>query len=158
MTRDNQLEVGRIDKAHGVIGEVVVSLTADRVERVAPGAWFDHTDGRFTVERSRPHQHRFIVKFAEITNRDQADQARGTVLYGDPIDDADVLWVHDLVGCVVVDPDGSELGRVASVEANPASDLLVLGDESLVPLTFFVGYDTEGRVVVDPPDGLFDPA
>ena len=36
------------------------------------------------------------------------------------------LWVHELVGAAVRDAAGTELGLIASVEANPASDLLVL--------------------------------
>ncbi|MEI2698056.1 MAG: hypothetical protein V9E94_06825 [Microthrixaceae bacterium] len=36
------LEVGRITKAHGLRGEVVVWLSSDRTERLAPGSVF-HT-------------------------------------------------------------------------------------------------------------------
>ena len=34
----DRLEVGRVHKAHGLKGDVSVSLTTDRLERVAPGA------------------------------------------------------------------------------------------------------------------------
>jgi 16S rRNA processing protein RimM len=44
---------------------------------------------------------------------------------------------------------------VESVQANPASDLLVLEDGGLIPLTFLVSHE-DGRVVVDPPAGLLD--
>jgi 16S rRNA processing protein RimM len=47
------------------------------------------------------------------------------------------------------------LGTVAAVEANPASDLLVLDGGGLVPLTFLVTAEP-GRLVVDPPAGLLD--
>jgi len=151
------LEVGRIDKAHGVIGEVVVTLLTDRVERVAPGATFQSDAGAFTVDSSRAHQHRYIVHFAEIHDRSAADAVRGTVLYAEPIEDPDALWVHELVGAPVLDRAGNQLGVVESVEANPASDLLVLDNDALVPLTFFVEQREDGVIVVDPPDGLFDP-
>lgn len=151
------LEVGRIDKAHGVAGEVVVTLLTDRVERLEPGATLQSDAGTFTVTSSRAHQHRFVVRFAELGDRNAADAARGTVLYGEPIEDPEVLWVHDLVGAEVVDLDGTPLGSVTSVEANPASDLLVLDNEGLVPLTFFVEQNDDGVIVVDPPIGLFDP-
>jgi 16S rRNA processing protein RimM len=77
------------------------------------------------------------------------------VLTAEPLDDPAVLWVHELVGAEVVAPDGTRLGVVAAVEANPASDLLVLDGGGLVPLTFLVSAE-EGRVVVDPPAGLLD--
>lgn len=153
-----RLEVGKIDKAHGVQGDVVVTLLSDRTERLDPGSTLHRADGsELTVEASRPHQHRFIVGFAEINGREQADAARGTVLFGDPIQDPDTIWVHDLIDSPVVDTNGNELGAVESVLENPASDLLVLDDERLVPLTFFVEQRADGTIVVDPPAGLFDP-
>lgn len=152
-----RLEVGKIDKAHGVRGDVVVTLLTDRDERLAPGAELFHDGGSYTVVSSRPHQHRYIVTFAEINGREQADEARGTMLSADPIDDPDVLWIHDLIDSPVVDVDGQPLGTVVTVEQNPASDLLVLDDDSLIPLTFLVEQQQDGTLVVDPPEGLFDP-
>ena len=152
-----RLEVGRIDKAHGVHGDVLVTLTSDRTERLEPGATFEHDDGVFTVVSSRPHQHRFIVNFREIGSREDAQGARGTTLYGEPIDDPDTIWVHDLIDQPVVDTEGTALGSVRHVEENPASDLLALDSGGLVPLTFFVEQRDDGTIVVDPPEGLFDP-
>jgi 16S rRNA processing protein RimM len=77
------------------------------------------------------------------------------VLRAEPIDDPDELWVHDLIGATVVDAAGAELGTVASVEENPAADLLVLGGGELIPLTFVVDV-APGRVTVDLPEGLLD--
>lgn len=151
-----RLEVGKIDKAHGVRGDVVVSLLSDRTERLDVGSLLFHEGGVFTVVASQPHQHRFLVTFAEITGRESADAARGTTLYADAIDDPDVLWVHDLIGRPVVTIGEVDLGVVDAVEENPASDLLVLDDGSLIPLTFFVDQRLDGTIVVDPPDGLFD--
>ena len=153
-----RLEVGKIDKAHGVQGDVVVTLLSDRTERLDVGAVLFRDDGfEFTVKKSQPHQHRFIVEFAEIGGREAADAARGTMLFGDPIDDPDTLWVHELIGAAVVDVDGNSLGMTVSVLENPASDLLVLEDDSLIPLTFLVERLEDGTLVVDPPEGLFDP-
>jgi 16S rRNA processing protein RimM len=152
-----RLEVGKIDKAHGLRGEVIVTLLTDRLERVAPGAVLVHDDGSLTVESSQPHQHRFLVGFAEIADRESADALRGTLLYAEPLDDPGVLWVHDLVGKPVVATDGTPLGTVDSVEENPASDLLVLDDGGLIPLTFYVETTADGTIVVDPPAGLLDP-
>ena len=74
---------------------------------------------------------------------------------GTAIGASDELFVHQLVGCRVVDQDGVDRGTVTAVEANPASDLLVLTGGALVPLTFVVSVD--GAVIsVDVPAGLFD--
>jgi 16S rRNA processing protein RimM len=50
---------------------------------------------------------------------------------------------------------GNVLGRVSDVEANPAHDILVLDDGTLVPFVFVVGQEP-GVLIVDPPDGLLD--
>jgi len=150
-----RLEVGKIDKAHGVKGDVVVTLLSDRTERLDPGSVLFRDDGfELVVRASRPHQHRYIVQFEQIRGREQADDFRGTLLYGDAIEDPDVLWVHDLIGSPVVDMNDKPLGMVESVQENPASDLLVLEDEALIPLTFFVEHREDGTIVVDPPFGL----
>jgi 16S rRNA processing protein RimM len=149
------LEVGRIAKAHGLRGEVIVELVTDRVERVTPGTVLATDRGPLRIERSSAHQGRWIVAFDGITDRTQAEQLRGTVLLAEPFDDPDALWVHELIGAEVVDPAGAVLGKVTSVEANPASDLLVLDGGGLVPLRFVVDH-RPGHVVVDPPLGLLD--
>ena len=142
-------------RAHGIRGEVAVTLVTDRVERVAPGAVLWAGERRLEVEASRPHQGRFLVRFTGVDDRSAAESLQGTVLTAEPLDDAGALWVHELVGAEVVAADGARLGVVAAVEANPASDLLVLDGGGLVPLTFLVSA-SPGRLVVDPPAGLLD--
>lgn len=150
------LEVGRISKAHGLRGDLVVTLVSDRVERLDPGSVLWAGDRRVVVKSSRPHQAKFLVLFEGVTNRNLADELRGTVLTAPPMEDADVIWVHELFGLQVVDVAGTALGTVEAVEENPASDILVLADDAgLVPLTFYVAHDEE-TVVVDPPVGLLE--
>lgn len=149
------LEVGRVVKPHGLRGEVIVDLVTDRTDRLAPGSTLSSREGPLEVARSSPHQGRWIVAFAGVIDRDGAESLRGTVLSAPPLHDPDALWVHELVGADVVGPDGRPYGRVEGVEANPASDLLVLAGGGLVPLRFVVDHEP-GRVVVDPPAGLLD--
>lgn len=152
MTR---LEVGRIDKPHGLRGEVIVSLSTNRDERVAPGSVLYAGDRALTVEASRPHQNRWIVQFAGLSRREDADALHGAQLTADPIDDPDALWIHEMLGAQVVLTDGSLVGTIREVLANPANDILVLDTGHLVPVDFVTGRDGD-RIVVDPPEGLFD--
>lgn len=143
-------------RPHGVRGEVVVELITDRTERLAPGTvLFGRKGERFAVDASRRHQGRWLVQFGGVADRSGAEALRGTVLLAPPIEDADTYWIHDLIGAEVVERDGTTRGRVVSVEANPASDLLVLADGHLVPLRF-VADRAPGRLVIEPPAGLFD--
>jgi 16S rRNA processing protein RimM len=164
----DRLEVGRIVKAHGIRGEVVVEAVTNRPERFTPGAVLYAGEREFTVRRASPQggpdpagrmtRARWIVSFDGIVDRNEAERLRDTVLSGEPLDhddDAGELWVHELVGSELLDPAGRVLGRVAAIEANPASDLLVLESGQLVPMVFVVEA-VAGRVVVDPPAGLLD--
>jgi 16S rRNA processing protein RimM len=150
------LEVGRVKKAHGLRGEVIVSLITDRFERVAPGAVLVAGDRTLEVEASRPHQKHFIVSFVGVLSREDAEALQGATLYAEPLDDPDELWVHDLIGAPVQDVAGAAVGVVDAVQANPASDLLVLDSGALVPVLFVVERRGDGTVVIDPPEGLFD--
>ena len=53
-------------------------------------------------------------------------------------------------------PAGRPLGTVEAVEANPASDLMVLDDGALIPLAFVVSAGRGQAITVDVPDGLVD--
>ena len=149
------LEVGRIAKAHGVRGEVTVVLTTERLERLAPGAVLHTRRGPLEVVSARPHQGSHLVAFAGVPDRTAAEALRGLVLRAEALDDPDELWVHELVGRLLVEVDGTGRGTVTALEVNPASDLLVLDTGALVPLRFVVE-TTADRVVVDVPEGLFD--
>jgi 16S rRNA processing protein RimM len=149
--------VGYLVKPHGLRGDIIVSLTTNRDERVAPGSELTTSGGRrLRVVRSSPHQGRHIVTFHGVNSIDEADSLRATELFAPPLEDPDALWVHDLIGARVEDTAGTPLGTVEGVEANPASDLLVLEGGVLIPLRFVVDSEPGVRVTVDVPDGLFD--
>ena len=136
-------------------GEVVVDLVTDRRERVAPGTRLASDRGELVVVTSRPHQGKWLVTFEGYTDRTTVEKLAGTVLRAEPLDDPDALWVHELVGARVVEPDGTDRGRVVAVVENPAHDLLELDSGALVPIVF-VQSNHEGVVTVAVPDGLFD--
>lgn len=153
------LIVGRITRAHGLRGEVVVDLLGEE-SRLAPASTLHTDDGVMTVVSSRPHQDRWVVAFEGVSSREAADALRGTELRAEPIDVAGALWLHDLLGATAVDPAGEILGTIAAVVPNPADDLLELAGGGLVPVTFVVGWEHDDpagrRLVVDPPAGLLE--
>jgi 16S rRNA processing protein RimM len=149
------LEVGRVVRAHGLRGEVVVRLVTDVASRLAPGSELTSDRGVLTVETSRPHQDRYLVGFEGVTDRSAAEALAGLVLRAEAVADPEALWVHELIGSVVREVGGTERGTVVEVQANPAHDLLVLDDGALVPAVFVVTC-ADGVTVIDPPEGLFD--
>jgi 16S rRNA processing protein RimM len=152
-----RVEVGRVGRAHGVRGEVSVSLLTNRPERVAPGAVLYADDRRLVVTAARPHQARWVVRFHGVADRTQAEALTGTVLTAERTDDAPdgEVWLDALIGAEVRDRSGRRVGVVAAIEANPAHDLLVLDGGGLVPVVFVVDYGPDA-VVVDVPEGLLD--
>lgn len=171
MGAPGRLEIGRVVKPHGIRGEVVVAPVTNRHERFEAGSvhWLAGGEGaqQLRVRKARRHQGRWIVDYEGIPDRNAAEELRGAVLTGDPIDvlDEGEMWVHELVGSQVVDvAHGSRVvrGRVAAVEVNPAHDLLVLDNGVLVPIVFVVEFSSDegeqGVVTVDPPAGLFPDA
>ena len=152
----SMVAVGIAAKALGLKGEVLVKLTTDRLERVSPGSilWagcrslrgsscaaedVEHEAGKellLEVESSRAHGKRWAVRFKGIEDREAASRIGGRVLLAMPLEVPGVLWVRELVGREVRDRSGAVLGTVEAVEANPASDLLVLDSGAVVPLCF----------------------
>ena len=157
------LEVGHIGRAHGLTGEVVVELVSNVEDRVAAGRELLTEEGRTLRVRSSSllpgragtANQFWLVSFVGVEDRDAAEQLRGCVLRGERGQRPDGLWVDELIGSTVHDSAGEPRGRVVSVEANPASDLLVLDSGALVPLRFVVS-SQGGDVVVEAPEGLFD--
>jgi 16S rRNA processing protein RimM len=171
------LNVGHIVRSHGVLGEVLVEVRTDEpAQRFVPGSVLVTDPGRstgpipaqLTIETVRPHQGRLLVVFDGIYDREIADRLRGVVLCVDsadvpPTDDPDEFHDHQLVGLAAVDPDGQPLGEILRVDHAPAHDNLVLrrpdGNTALVPFVTAMVPEVDlagGRVVMTPPEGLFD--
>jgi 16S rRNA processing protein RimM len=154
------LEIGRVGRAHGLRGEVVVDMTSNVAARLAPGAelW---ADGRpHVVDTAHPHQRHWLVKFAGVEDRTAAEALRGAILTAphapDP-DEPDAFFVHELIGTEVRSATGEDRGTVVAVQDNPAADLLVLDSGDLVPLTFVDRVDDGvAHLTADLPEGLFD--
>jgi 16S rRNA processing protein RimM len=162
---DQLLAVGRVSRAHGIRGEVLVHPLSEVDARFEPDATVLLEDGRsLTVEAARPHQGRLLVKFREVPDRTAAEALRGEVLLipateSPDLDDDERFWIHQIVGLDVVTEDGRRLGRIAEVRSNPANDLWVTEDGAMVPAIRDVvrNVDVEaGVVTIHELPGLFE--
>jgi len=170
---EEEFLVGIVTKAHGLRGELAVEVRTDvPEERFAAGTVLlarrrGGPDTRLTVESSRPHSGRLLVRFREAPDRTAAEELRGVqLLVGSadltPPSDPDEFHVHQLAGLRAELGDGTVVGTVREVVLG-ASDLLSIEREGrpdalvpfvaeIVPVIDLAG----GRVVVEPPDGLLD--
>jgi 16S rRNA processing protein RimM len=169
------LVVGRVAKAHGITGEVVVEVrTDDPAGRFVPGKTLRGKPSRggperdYVVESVREHTGRLLVRLAGVADRNGADALRGTLFLVDtaelpPIDDPDEFYDHQLEGLRVRTVAGADVGVVAEVLHTPAGELLSVkagdGAEVLVPFVSAIVTSVslaDGTVEIEPPDGLLD--
>lgn len=172
-----ELVVGRVVKAHGVRGELVVEVRTDSpTERFAVGSRLVGRIGRgaravdrdVTIEAARQHSGRLLVRLAGVADRDTADTVRGMLLLVDSDDledpqEPDEYYDHQLVGLRVLDTSGVSLGEVTEIVHTPAGELLAIrladGTDALVPFVSEMVPEVDvagGTCVIDPPEGLLD--
>lgn len=161
--------VGVVTGVHGLRGDVSVQNRSDNPDRWAPGGTVLGENGAvLTIETSRRHGRRLLVRFAGVADRSSAEALRGTVLVVPeswlPELPEGEWWAHQLEGCEVRTVTGRILGVVREVIPNPANDLWVAvddqGRETLVPALadLLIDVDVAARsVVVDDVPGLTAP-
>jgi 16S rRNA processing protein RimM len=163
--------VGRIARAHGIRGQVIVNLETDFPgERFRPGAeLFRLHEGRvapLVVTSARFHQGRPVIGLRGIDDMNAAIALAGAELRVPvaaltPLAEG-TYYRHQLVGCAVETRAGEAVGTVRAVEGpldrsrlvvdTPAGDVLVPLVSAICPTI-----DLQGRrIVVDPPEGLLD--
>ena len=167
---DSRVIVGAIAGAFGVKGEVrLKSFCAD------PAAIAEYTplyaeDGRrfATVVITGAASNALTARIDGGATKEEADALKGTELYAErdqlPSLPDDEFYHADLIGLPVYDAGGQLLGKVKAVLNHGASDLLEIhipGAKSTVLLPFTnAAVPTvnlaAGRIVADPPAGLFD--
>jgi 16S rRNA processing protein RimM len=169
------LVVGRVVKAHGITGEVVVEVrTDDPATRFAPGTTLrarrrDEPERDYVVDSSREHGGRLLVRLDGVADRDAAESLRGTLFVVDtealpPIDDPDEFYDHQLEGLRVLTTGGTLVGTVAEVLHTAAGELLAVrtegdGGEVLVPFVsaIVISVSLEHQTIeIDPPEGLLE--
>jgi 16S rRNA processing protein RimM len=158
-TPEGLLEVGRIGRPHGIRGDVFLDLVTDHTERAQVGSKLRARDRWLTISQSSPSNKRWRVHFEGVDDRNAAEAITGVVVYAEPIDDPDALWIHELIGASVLEVNGIDRGRCVSVVSNPAADLLELDSKALVPVTFVTSVEHTANgvlITIDPPEGLFD--
>ena len=180
MTQPAFIIVGRVRKAHGIRGEVVVETITDAPDAIfasgrrvfAGTATGDLAPNRLElhVRSVRPFNDGLLVGFAEVPDRTVAETWRGRYLLlpADelPALDEDEVYVHDLLGMRVELVGGQPVGTVEETYELPQG--LAIDVRRVAPReaeTVMLSYDDrtiasvdkKARViVVTPPEGLLE--
>ncbi len=163
------LLVGRIARAHGNKGQVIVNPETDFPdERFAVGQVLTVEQGGEQTPRRiasvRFQQGRPIIALDGVETMNDAEALAGAELKVPASELAPLpertYYRHDLIGCEVRTKDGQVVGKVTDVEGPLERSRLVIaarGGEVMVPMvdTICVSVDPAARrIVIDPPAGL----
>jgi 16S rRNA processing protein RimM len=165
------IEVGFVERAHGLAGEVLVRLhhegssVLSDVKRLLIQKKAS-TRRELEIAGVRASGKGHLVAFGGVQSREVADSLRGSQLYAFRADlpplEAGEYYLSDLVGARVMAPDG-EVGVVRSIHMNPSADSVVIltpaGTEVELPLVepWLERVDTEqGLILLSSRDGLIE--
>ena len=169
MTTEELILVGRVARAHGNRGQVIVNPDTDFPDdRFVVGATLlvgpAATPRRITSARF--HQGRPVIGLEGIATMDDADRLAGAELKVPAATLAPLpertYYRHELVGCEVQDTEGRLIGEVTAVEGPIEMSRLVVNaphGEVLIPLVDEICVEVapaERRIRIKAPDGLIE--
>lgn len=165
------LVVGRIGRAHGVLGEATIEVRTDVPdERFYIGAKLftdPESSGPLTITSARDHNGILLLKFEEANNRNEIEKLRDTLLKAE-VDMSqenlheDEFHVQQLIGLRVETESGLIVGTLTDVLNLPGQDLLAVETEQgeiLIPFVYEIVPDINletGIVTIVPPPGLLN--
>lgn len=169
--------VGRVRRAHGIRGEVVIEALTDAPDAIfAAGrrVFAGTRDGALSpgapelrIVRASPFKGGFIVSFEGIATRNDAERWRDRYLLlpDDEIEppSEEEIFIHDLVGMRVVRMNGEQIGEVTQVFELPQGLVMEVRRDGTKPVLLpfddqtVTEVDSAARIIrVDPIDGLLD--
>jgi 16S rRNA processing protein RimM len=169
LSNDSALLVGRVARAHGNRGQVIVNPETDFAEerfKVGQVLLLGAAGTPTRIAAVRFQQGRPIVALEGVATMNEAEALAGAELWMAAADipplPANTFYRHDLVGCEVRDTGGIVVGRVRAVDGTIDRSLLVVDGERgevLIPLVADICVTVDpaaGVIVVNPPAGLLD--
>jgi 16S rRNA processing protein RimM len=172
ISRQDCLQIGYLQKTHGVRGEVVLQFSPEfGASLEEEPVLFVEIDGLLVPYfpeqqgiRSRSDE-TALLKLEWIENELQARQICGQAVYlkkDDWIEEEGTIFVHHLTGFRLIDHELGFIGVIEQVEdysGNLVIQLTYRGREVLIPLNddFLIRFDDEMKEIeMRCPEGIFD--
>ena len=164
-----QLVVGRIGRAHGVLGEATIEVQTDDPDiRFQVGNKLTLDDGReLTIRSSRWHNQILLLAFDGVGDRNQIEELRDQLISSD-VDLGSLApgeyHFQQLIGCEVFQQNGELIGTVDEILKSPGQDLLSVSRAAgrvLIPMVKQIIIEIDvlaKKIIVNPPEGLLDVA
>ncbi|NBQ35306.1 MAG: ribosome maturation factor RimM [Actinobacteria bacterium] len=162
-----QLVVGRIGRAHGVLGEATIEVRTDDADlRFAVGNEVILENGKkLIIKSSRWHNQVLLLSFDGISDRNQIEELRDKLISAE-VDTSAMApgeyHYQQLIGSQVFLQSGDQVGVVGEIVKLPGQDLLSIdkgGSQVLVPMVkqIIISIDVAAKkIVINPPEGLLD--
>ena len=163
------LVVGKFRRTHGIHGDLLFTVITDFPDRIKPGTVILIGDNKteYKISRRKPHNDGILLGFKEITNPEEATKLVGQNVFVHANDRPALpegeYYHHQIIGLKVFDVSGKELGTIEEILVTGANDVYVVktaeSKEILVPAIKQVLKQvnlSEGKMVVELPDGLLD--
>lgn len=152
------IQMAVVGAPHGLKGELrVKTFTGDPLALADYGPLYDDKGNRYDVVDIRPSKSVIVVRFRQVSDRNEAEALNGTVLYVDrsvlPDDLEDDQFYHaDLIDLPVRDEDGQVVGHVSAFHDFGGGDIMevALGSGK----TVLVPFSREAVPVVDLAKGM----
>lgn len=162
--------MGTLARPHGIKGELCIDWHADSPLLLETPLWL--RQGSAPPRRVRPlavrsHKGRPLLMLEGVNDRTAAEALRGAALLVRredlPPPAADEAYLHDLLGCAVLLPEGGRLGRLDHVEYPGGQEVWSIRTEDerevLFPARpeYILHLDPQiPAVTIDPPPGLLE--
>jgi 16S rRNA processing protein RimM len=170
MNKSSCFSLGHIVKPFGVQGEMLIIIDADNPDYYADTEtiFVSQRDllAPYAVEYIEWLNDKIVLKLEDINKPEEADKLRGCELFLPlsmlPKTEEGEFYLHDLVGCEIIDELHGNLGKVKSIYDLPNNELMafdVKGKEVLVPIQrdFILQLDTEKKLIkMRLPEGLIE--
>ncbi len=138
------VQVGYLHKAHGLKGEMVMSVMTDFPERLQLGSDVFLREGEYqayTIASLRHHSRGRLIRFEGFIVREELDKLRNNEVYIHideipPLEEGE-YYLHQFIGLSVLTDDGKELGTIIDIIETGANNVFVVrgteGKEILIP-------------------------
>jgi len=161
------LAIGKLRRAHGIKGEILMEVITEFPERITPDKdvhiGSDHK--KHKIIGCRNHAKGLIITIENVTSRSEAEKLQNKMVHISSTDildlPEDTYYHHQLIGLTIFDEENNEIGILTEILETGANDVYVIssteGKELLLPAIKSVIKNISpemGKIIVDLPEWL----
>ena len=130
------LVVGKLQRPHGVRGEILMEVITDFPERLQPGTavYIGEQHQLQRIRSRRVHGQKLLLSFEAYHTPETVGTLRNNWVYVPTADRPPLptgeYYHHQLLGLRVVSDDGQELGKITEILNSAAHDIYIVRGES----------------------------